>query len=121
MSKFLYVLIGAFIVTLGILMLIPAKRKAIKGYTNDLRQIDRTENVGNRIASNSFFESAYAEIRGTVFKIKATRSEDEKTQLSFVLADQVAEYNAKARTITIGDWRSMDLPYQIDVNTLLNQ
>lgn len=119
--RFIYVLAGAALIAFSVAMCTRGGRSKIQSHVNDLRQIDRTEDVSNRIASNSFFEASYAEIRATAFKVRSCDDPAEKTQLSYVLADQVAEYNSRARTMTKGEWRAMDLPYQIDMDSILTE
>lgn len=119
MNNFIKTLLFTVSIALMVVMLTTNGRQMIVSHFGNLHQIDRTENVTNRIVNNSFFESSYAEIKATVFKIKSTSDEDEKRQLMFVLSDQISEYNARSRTITKGEWRAVDLPYQISIEDFI--
>lgn len=119
MNNLIKTLLLTVSIALMVVMLTTNGRQKIVSHFGNLHQIDRTENVTNRIVNNSFFESSYAEIKATVFKIKSTSDEDEKRQLMFILSDQISEYNARARTITKGEWRAVDLPYQISIEDFI--
>lgn len=77
----------------------------------------------NRIASQERFEKLYAEIRATDQKINVISGQKGMQEwetnynglVSYCLG-VVADYNALARSYRSEDFRSTDLPYQIDTN-----
>lgn len=104
--------------------------------------IVRENDADNRIGAQAFFENAYANIQATDTKINtaaqaladfeltprpvgdnvaATRYDQQLQQLRNELRglqsncqDTIASYNAEARKTIRNDWRSADLPYEID-------
>lgn len=83
------------------------------------------ESANNRIFAQQSFEQRYADIQATVAKIGAaekvrTESSEAETRyegLTSYCAQVVGEYNAAARSYTTQDFRSADLPSQLDPTT----
>lgn len=83
--------------------------------------IVQKNNSVNRINKQELFEDMYADVKATdrklvILKAAATDATG-KTNYASTQAycfDVVAEYNAEARKFTATDFRSIDLPYQID-------
>lgn len=88
--------------------------------------VKRTNNSApNRIAAQEKFEKLYADVKAadqridTFAQAKQENPDDYTARVNYTGAvsfcgQVVADYNAEARKITSADWRSMDLPEQID-------
>lgn len=100
-----------------------------KVQTSDVKgagDVQRTKNAApNRIGAQERFESLYAGIKAADQRIDimaaalAKAPTDVVAQTNYTgsqtfCTQLVADYNAEARKITAADWRSPDLPQQID-------
>lgn len=95
----------------------------IKGKGDAFKQ---KESANNRIAAQATFEDLYVDIKATDAKLapaKQALKADPKSQvkqtqftgLQNYCLDVVADYNAEARKYLAADFRSTDLPYEIDM------
>lgn len=104
---------------------------AFKVHTSDVRgrgdAVSRKNSGDNRIAQQEAFERLYADIVATDRKIDTAAAALARTPDSVVAQTTltgtiqycisiVGDYNAKARSYTAEQWRSTDLPAQIDSN-----
>lgn len=102
---------------------------ALKVGTSDVKgqgDAQRTKNAaGNRIAAQEGFEQLYADIKaadirvGVMAAAKASDPADVVAKTNYTGAQNHciqlrADYDAKARKFTQGEFRAADLPYSID-------
>lgn len=122
----------AVIWTLSILGVIAVVSVGVWGFrviTSDTRgqgnAVIQKNDANNRIAAQERFESLYQEIVASDRKIAvaaaalAMSGDDKTAQQNYsgivnYCIQVVGEYNAEARQFTAEDFRSPDLPYQID-------
>lgn len=116
----------AALATLAVVALVLIGTWWFRVSTSDVRgqgNAERTKNAAsNRIAAQERFESLYAEIKATDAKLDvlaADKSANAQTRLTGTKTyclSVIADYDALARKYRSQDFRSVDLPAQIDTN-----
>ena len=90
-------------------------------FQNDVKQEYAVQDVKNRIQNYEWFYEQYEAIKSTANKARLSEG-SEKNSIRMILADQIAEYNARSKqTMTRALWKSESLPYQIDEKDFLEE
>ena len=77
------------------------------------------QDAGSMIQNYEWFYEQYEVIKSTAAKVELSEG-TEKTSIKMILADQIAEYNARSKqTMTRANWKSDLLPYQLDTKDFL--
>ena len=93
--------------------------KEMAKWQNDLDEEWIKQEASGRIANYEWFYDQYGTIKATAAKAKIAKGE-EKEDIVMVLSDMVESYNSRScQTETKAMWKASDLPYQIDVQELL--
>ena len=88
-------------------------------FKNDIKQEYMIQDAGSRIQNYEWFYEQYVVIKSTAAKVELSEG-TEKTSIKMILADQIAEYNARSKqTMTRANWKSDLLPYQLDTKDFL--
>ena len=90
-------------------------------FQNDVKQEYAVQDVKNRIQNYEWFYEQYEAIKSTANKARLSEG-SEKNSIRMILADQIAEYNARSKqTMTRALWKSESLPYQISEKDFLEE
>ena len=90
-------------------------------FQNDVKQEYAIQDVKNRIQNYEWFYEQYEAIKSTSTKAKLSKG-DEKTAITMILNDMIAEYNSRSKmTVTRAMWKSDSLPYQIDSKDFIEE
>ena len=90
-------------------------------FQNDVKQEYMIQDAKNRIQNYEWFYEQYEAIKSTANKARLSEG-SEKNSIRMILADQIAEYNARSKqTMTRALWKSESLPYQIDEKDFLEE
>ena len=90
-------------------------------FLNDIKQEYAVQDVKNRIQNYEWFYEQYEAIKSTSTKAKLSKG-DEKTAITMILNDMIAEYNSRSKmTVTRAMWKSDSLPYQIDSKDFIEE
>ena len=90
-------------------------------FQNDVKQEYAVHDVKNRIQNYEWFYEQYEAIKSTANKARLSEG-SEKNSIRMILADQIAEYNARSKqTMTRALWKSESLPYQISEKDFLEE
>ena len=90
-------------------------------FQNDIKQEYAVQDVKNRIQNYEWFYEQYEAIKSTSTKAKLSKG-DEKTAITMILNDMIAEYNSRSKmTVTRAMWKSDSLPYQIDSKDFIEE
>jgi hypothetical protein len=90
-------------------------RTAVDRWANDMRQIDRTEDVNNRMASYDYFYEMYEQIRAYTLQYELEKDEDIKVGIRNILNRQISAYNANSQKYYRSQWKGQGLPDKIDL------
>lgn len=83
--------------------------------TGDIRQEYIIQDARVRVSTYEWFYQQYEQIQATKTKAKLAEGQPEEMGIKMVLADMIAEYNAKASMReTKAQWKPTDLPYYIE-------
>lgn len=114
---------------LGVIALISVGVWGFKVTTSDTKgagDVTRRNNSGdNRIAAQQRFEKLYADVKAADLRIDTMATAKRETPADPIARTNYtgavnyciqtrADYDAEARKVTSQDWRSTDLPFQID-------
>ncbi len=90
-------------------------------FKNDVKQEYLIQDAKSRIQNYEWFYEQYEAIKSTANKARLSEG-SEKNSIRMILADQIAEYNARSKqTMTRAMWKSETLPYQIDEKDFLEE
>ena len=90
-------------------------------FQNDVKQEYMIQDAKSRIQNYEWFYEQYEAIKSTANKARLSEG-SEKNSIRMILADQIAEYNARSKqTMTRALWKSESLPYQIDEKDFLEE
>lgn len=107
-------LIAIFLIAVGYYTLGRPFAKMNARFQNDVKQEYAVQDVKSRIQNYEWFYEQYEAIKSTSTKAKLSKG-DEKTAITMILNDMIAEYNSRSKmTVTRAMWKSDSLPYQID-------
>ncbi len=147
-KAWIWVLIAAVIILPMLVWGISVATSGVRG-SGDI--VQQRNDADNRISAQAFFEDTYATIKAQDLKLTEAQADLDEfiattpqpsssdlvqvqlytqqlkakqttvTGLQQICQDAVGSYNAEARKTIRGDWRSEDLPYQIDATSTTSE
>jgi len=108
----------------GLIWVLGVASSPVKGAGDAFKQ---QQSGTNRIAQQAFFEDTYADFESTVAKIQPAKDALKRDKDNPLLQEQltgtinycldvVADYNAQSRKYLAADFKSIDLPAQLNRN-----
>jgi len=92
-----------------------SSRTAIDQWANDMKEIDRTQDVDNRMASYEWFYDMYSQIEAYKIQYDMEKNEDIRAGVRNVLNRQIGQYNANAQKYFKAMWMGRGLPDRIEM------
>lgn len=115
------VLLAIFVIALAYYTLGRPFARMDARFQNDVKQEYMIQDAKGRIQNYEWFYEQYEAIKLTANKARLSDG-SEKNSIRMILADQIAEYNARSKqTMTRALWKSESLPYQIDEKDFLEE
>ena len=90
-------------------------RTAYDRWANDMREIDRVEDVDNRMSSYSWFYDQYNAIQAYQIQYDSDTDPDRKAAVKMILNREIAKYNSNSQKYFMAAWKGNGLPESIEL------